>query len=179
MSQQLQLRGNSQPIIGTFVGAQKEPLVDTTNQRLIVSDGITPGGWAAAKLNDVARIAILVRGVNLNPVSPGDVVQIPIALPQGISIYRVSEIMIGHASVASSHVGFGVFTGPSVTGATVAASQTLIILTTAQNVSGNAASAALSNSATTFNAANLFFHVFTVNGAPMTVDLEIVIAPLS
>jgi hypothetical protein len=179
MSQQLQLRRNTQPTIGSFVGAQGEALIDTTNNRIVVGDGLTAGGWSQAKLNDVARMAILTRGVNLNPSSPGDVAQIPIVLPQGMSIFRVVEIIIGRPSVVSSHVGFGVFTGPSVTGATISASQTLIILSTAQNVSGNAASASMSNTMTTFNASSLFFHVFTVNGSPMTVDVEIVIAPLS
>jgi hypothetical protein len=53
MADQLQLRRGTASQMITFTGAQGECVVDTTNNRLIVSDGITAGGWPAAKLSEV------------------------------------------------------------------------------------------------------------------------------
>lgn len=180
MSQQLGLRGNSQPTIGTFVGAQKEALIDTTNQRIIVSDGITPGGWAAAKMAEVSRLSVLIRGLNLNLV--GDV-QVPITLPQGITLYRITEIVMSRASaVPALSTGFlGVFTGPGGTGFRIAPNQSYGgagISTIAPNTQGNSLSLAI-NSTPTLNLSTIFINVGVANGAPLTVDMQIVIAPFS
>jgi Major tropism determinant N-terminal domain len=53
LSEQLQLRRNTAGNVATFTGAQGEVVVDTTNNRLIVQDGATAGGFAAAKLSEV------------------------------------------------------------------------------------------------------------------------------
>lgn len=59
MSEQLQLRRGTAAQIAAFTGAQGEVVVDTTNNRLVIQDGATPGGFAAAKLADVvARTAV-------------------------------------------------------------------------------------------------------------------------
>lgn len=61
MSEQLQLRRGSASQIAAFTGAQGEVVVDTTNNRAVVNDGLTPGGWPAAKLAEVvtnARTAV-------------------------------------------------------------------------------------------------------------------------
>ncbi len=61
MSEQLQLRRNTASNIATFTGAQGEVVVDTTNNRLVVQDGATAGGFAAAKLSEVVtntRVAV-------------------------------------------------------------------------------------------------------------------------
>ena len=50
MTEQLQLRRGTAAQIAAFTGAQGEVVVDTTNDRLVVSDGATAGGWPAAKL---------------------------------------------------------------------------------------------------------------------------------
>lgn len=54
MSVQVKRRRDSAANLATFVGAQAELLVDITNNRVIVHDGVTPGGWAAAKLSEVS-----------------------------------------------------------------------------------------------------------------------------
>ena len=53
MSEQLQLRRGTSAQVAAFTGAQGETVVDTTNNRLVVNDGSTAGGWPAAKLAEV------------------------------------------------------------------------------------------------------------------------------
>ena len=53
MSEQLQLRRGTASQIAAFIGAQGEVVIDTTNNRAVVSDGSTAGGWPAAKLAEV------------------------------------------------------------------------------------------------------------------------------
>lgn len=53
MSEQLQLRRGAASQIAAFIGAQAEAVVDTTNNRLVLQDGSTAGGFPAAKLSEV------------------------------------------------------------------------------------------------------------------------------
>lgn len=53
MSEQLQLRRGTAVQVAAFTGAQGEVAVDTTNNRLVVQDGTTAGGFAAAKLAEI------------------------------------------------------------------------------------------------------------------------------
>ncbi len=48
MSEQLQLRRGTAAQLASFTGAQGEAVVDTTNNRIVVNDGSTAGGWPAA-----------------------------------------------------------------------------------------------------------------------------------
>jgi Major tropism determinant N-terminal domain len=53
LSEQLQLRRGTGSQVSAFTGAQGETVMDTTNNRLVVNDGSTVGGWPAAKLAEV------------------------------------------------------------------------------------------------------------------------------
>jgi Major tropism determinant N-terminal domain len=53
LSEQLQLRRGTSTQVAAFTGAQGEAVMDTTNNRLIINDGATVGGWPAAKLAEV------------------------------------------------------------------------------------------------------------------------------
>ena len=53
MSEQLQLRRGTSSQVAAFTGQQGETVMDTTNNRLVLNDGSTAGGWAAAKLTEV------------------------------------------------------------------------------------------------------------------------------
>ena len=53
MTEQLQLRRGAASQVAAFTGAPGEIVVDTTNNRAVVSDGLTVGGWPAAKLAEV------------------------------------------------------------------------------------------------------------------------------
>ena len=64
LSEQLQLRRGTSTQVATFTGAQGEAVMDTTNNRLVVNDGSTAGGWPAAKLAEVitnGRTAVVDR----------------------------------------------------------------------------------------------------------------------
>ncbi len=50
---QVQYRRGTSSQVAPFTGAQGEMVVDTTNNRLVVQDGSTAGGWPAAKLSEV------------------------------------------------------------------------------------------------------------------------------
>ena len=54
MSEQLQLRRGPSSVVGSMIGAQGEPIVDTTNNRLTIHDGVTAGGWPCARLGDMS-----------------------------------------------------------------------------------------------------------------------------
>jgi hypothetical protein len=53
LSEQLQLRSGTASQVAAFTGASAECVVDTTNNRIVVNDGSTVGGWPAAKLVEV------------------------------------------------------------------------------------------------------------------------------
>lgn len=53
MSVQVKRRRDTAANLASFTGAQAEILVDTTNNRVQVHDGVTAGGWPAAKLSEV------------------------------------------------------------------------------------------------------------------------------
>jgi hypothetical protein len=52
MSVQVKRRRDTAANVAAYTGAQGELIVDTTNNRVTVHDGVTAGGWAAAKLSD-------------------------------------------------------------------------------------------------------------------------------
>ena len=53
---QVQYRRGTSTQIASFTGAAGELAVDTTNNRVVVQDGSTAGGFAAAKLSEVATL---------------------------------------------------------------------------------------------------------------------------
>jgi len=57
MSVQLKRRRDTAANVAAFTGAQGELIVDTTNNRVTVHDGVTPGGWSAAKLSEIATFS--------------------------------------------------------------------------------------------------------------------------
>lgn len=61
MSVQLKRRRDTAANVAAFTGAQGELIVDITNNRLTVHDGVTPGGWPLAKLADVGAGTLTTR----------------------------------------------------------------------------------------------------------------------
>lgn len=53
---QVQYRRGTASQVTSFTGAQGELVVDTTNNRVVVQDGATAGGFPAAKLTDVGTV---------------------------------------------------------------------------------------------------------------------------
>lgn len=62
MSVQVRSRRESAAFLSSFVGAQGELLVDTTNNRVQVHDGAAPGGWPAAGIGDLTSRNIVING---------------------------------------------------------------------------------------------------------------------
>ena len=62
MSVQVRRRREAAAFLSTFVGAQGELLVDTTNSRVQVHDGATPGGWPAAGIGDLSGRNAAING---------------------------------------------------------------------------------------------------------------------
>ena len=60
MSVQIKLRREAASFLSTFAGAAGELLVDTTNNRVQVHDGVTAGGFPAAKLSEVSPLSALM-----------------------------------------------------------------------------------------------------------------------
>ena len=105
MSEQLQLRRGTSSQVAAFTGAQGETVMDTTNNRLVVNDGSTAGGWPAAKLSEVitntrtavndAPYSVLAtdRMVAYTALSAARVVNLPAstAYPTGTRLVIVDE----------------------------------------------------------------------------------------
>lgn len=53
---QVQFRRGTASQVASFTGAAGEVVVDTTNNRVVVQDGSTAGGWPAAKLSEAASV---------------------------------------------------------------------------------------------------------------------------
>lgn len=68
MSVQVKRRRDTAANVAAYTGAQGELIVDTTNNRVTVHDGVTPGGWAAAKLSD--QFGLIGVGTAPDPSNP-------------------------------------------------------------------------------------------------------------
>lgn len=105
MSVKVQLRRDVAANVAAFTGAQGEVIVDTTNNRLVVQDGATAGGFAAAKLSEVitarrsavadANYAVLTtdRIVAYSSLTAARTVTLPAAsaFPVGVQLLIVDE----------------------------------------------------------------------------------------
>ena len=68
MSVQVKRRRDTASNVAAYTGAQGELIVDTTNNRVTVHDGVTSGGWAAAKLSD--EFTLIGVGTPPDPSNP-------------------------------------------------------------------------------------------------------------
>jgi len=105
MSVQVKRRREAASFLSTFVGAQAELIVDTTNSRVQVHDGTTAGGWPAAKLSeavtntrtavsDAAYTALVSdRTIAYTAITAARVVSLPAAsaYPTGTRLIVVDE----------------------------------------------------------------------------------------
>jgi Major tropism determinant N-terminal domain len=99
MSEQLQLRRGAAASIATLTGAQGEPWFDTTNNRLVMNDGSTQGGWAhelarRASVSDANYTALVTdRIVALTALTAARTVSLPAAasFPTGSRLLVIDE----------------------------------------------------------------------------------------
>jgi len=95
MSVQVKHRRDTAANIASFTAAQGELIVDVTNNRVIVGDGATPGGFAAAKLSEAGA----ARGVNGSALTL-NVAEIALSGLSGASVTATSAIPAGALVVA-------------------------------------------------------------------------------
>ena len=105
MSVQLKRRRDTAANVAAYAGAQGELIVDLTNNRVTVHDGVTAGGWAAAKLSEVVTAArtsvsdtnytalITDRSIVFTAITAARVVNLPAAssFPTGVALLVVDE----------------------------------------------------------------------------------------
>jgi hypothetical protein len=105
LSEQLQLRRGTATQVAAFTGVAGELVVDTTNNRLVLQDGATAGGFAAAKLteiqaltrtavNDVSYTALTSdRTISFTAVTAARTVTLPAAsaFPTGQLLWIIDE----------------------------------------------------------------------------------------
>ena len=105
MSEQLQLRSGTATQIAAFTGASAEVVVDTTNKRIVLQDGVTAGGFPAAKLSEVPALSrtpvndlnytalTTDRIIAYTAITASRTVTLPAAaaFPQGAALWIVDE----------------------------------------------------------------------------------------
>jgi len=109
MSEQLRLRGDTATNVAAYTGPARETVVDTTNNRLVLQDGITPGGWPAAKLAEVPRLTRTAIAASYSAVPSdrliavtGIVAPITITLPVASTFQQGARLLVIDESGACS-----------------------------------------------------------------------------
>jgi hypothetical protein len=109
---QVQLRRGTSAQVATFTGAQGEVVVDTTNNRAVVHDGATAGGFALEQraIHSSADLPVTADDVilNVNVTSPLTIT-VPAASSRVGSI--TFKILIGSAAVTLVPSGADTFDG--------------------------------------------------------------------
>ena len=124
MSVQVKRRRDTAANIAVFTPAQGELIVDTTNNRLIAGDGVTPGGWPAAKLSEIGASALMqiAQGPNGSTMQFGVIETLvtlagastvaPIGIPANCIVFSVGARTITPVTGAPSY-GVGVSGNPT------------------------------------------------------------------
>jgi hypothetical protein len=110
---QVQYRRGSATQVASFTGAQGEMVVDTTNNRIVVQDGSTAGGWPAAKLDDgaVAFTGGTINGTTLGQTTPAAAAVTALgvgAATPGAGIVNVSgSYQVGGSQISAANLSNG------------------------------------------------------------------------
>jgi len=136
MSVQVKVRRDSATNVAAYTGAQGELIVDTTNNRVTVHDGSTPGGFSLAKLSDVPSLgasnlqtlasssygASISTGVLETLVTlAGTSTTASVSIPANAIVMAVSARTVAAVTGAPSY-GVGVSGSPTQFGAALSAS---------------------------------------------------------
>ena len=175
---QLQHRRGSASQISTFTGAQGELVIDTTNNRIVVQDGSTPGGWSAAKLSEVTRLRVVLEGVNFNSANSDN--QIAVPLPPGFSAYLVSACYICEATGTLTTATCSLWTAAGGTGTAIVTTGTAVTVSTATVGSTNSAQSLSINNPNSqaWNVGTLYFRIQTAEGTNQTATVILFVIPL-
>lgn len=97
MSVQLKRRREAAAFVSTFIGAQGEIIVDTTNRRILVQDGVTPGGIPAngayGPNGSFVQLNTLEGGIET--ISPGSTTYVTtLQIPPRVMVLGVSHRIV-------------------------------------------------------------------------------------
>lgn len=171
---QVQYRRGTASQVASFTGAQGELVVDTTNNRLVVQDGATEGGFAATKLAEAARLKV---SVPVNFANANTDTGIPIPIPPGSSAYLVTAAIICNANGSLTAGTCGLYTAASGGGTAIVTGGTSVTVSTAAaNTNNNSQSLSINNSGTqSYTETILYFRVGTaVSGGTATLVLHVI-----
>jgi hypothetical protein len=177
MSEQLQLRRGTAVQIAANTPAAGEVWVDTDDNRLVVGDGSTLGGFAVPKMSEMGSLMVVAKAVSANLVAD---TSLPIELPDGVTRYRVTRLtVIADSGVPLTAAQAALYNASGGTGVAIASPQALAALTsTAAATAGNAMDLTLALAAATFfTATTLFFRITTAQGSAATVDVILHVQP--
>lgn len=172
MSVQVKRRGDAASVILTFTPAAREIIVDQTNNRLVLGDGITVGGWTIANFLDLGILRVSRFGIDMNNVADSGII---IPLLNGITKYAIRGVTLLNPSISLSAAHVALYTGGGASGAAICTPAAVSGLTSsASGTSGNALDLTLAfPPATFFTQGQIFFRVTTAQGAPATADLNL------
>jgi hypothetical protein len=115
---QVQLRRGTSAQVVAFTGAQGEVVVDTTNNRAVVHDGSTAGGFALARRAEKQRS---IAGSGDLPITADDVIlNVKVSSPLTITVPAASsragapllfKILVGSSAVTFARTGSDTFDG--------------------------------------------------------------------
>ena len=117
---QVQLRRGTSAQVATFTGAQGEVVVDTTNNRAVVHDGATAGGFALARraekqraIHSSADLPVTADDVvlNVNAASPLTIT-IPAASTRGGNRLEI-KVVPGSTTITLTRTGSDTLDGHS------------------------------------------------------------------
>ena len=111
---QVQYRRGTSSQVAAFTGAAGEMVVDTTDNRVVVQDGSTAGGWPAAKLNDgaVAFTGGTINGTTLGQTTPAAAAVTALGVGEatpGAGIVNISgTYQVGGSQISAANLSDGV-----------------------------------------------------------------------
>lgn len=123
MSVQVKRRRDTAANVAAFIGAQGELIVDTTNNRVVVQDGMTAGGFPAAKLSEVPvapsqngaaasfmwiEQLIAVSGPTTNISLPATYILFAVALRVLTAVTGCTTITVNDSQNGNGHWGSGI-----------------------------------------------------------------------
>ena len=178
MAKLLQLRRGTALQIAGLTPALAELWFDTDNRRITVGDGATSGGLTIARMAEITRVSVRACAINLNILGDNPVT---VALPVGITRYKVVGVTVAHASAIPNLAKIGLYTGSNCSGVTIVTPHLLDGITSAaENTSGNSMEMTVNNSAnTTYTINQLYINIGTINGSALVVDVAIILELVS
>lgn len=116
MSEQLRLRGDTAANVAAYTGPQREAVVDITNNRLVIQDGVTPGGWPMAKLSEISSVTRTAVEASYSALATDRCIAvISIVAPVYVTLPASSAFQAGARMLVIDESGGASFSKPVIT----------------------------------------------------------------